>query len=94
MTLLGNVSRHQPLPTNADQPVASSAYITGAASVSERQCGVGAAPLGICRVRETSESAVCGHLRGEDTDLRSCSYLVTTRNRLVTSPRDIMTVDI
>jgi hypothetical protein len=28
MTLLGNVSRHQPLPTNADQPVASSAYIT------------------------------------------------------------------
>jgi hypothetical protein len=26
--LLGNVSRHQPLPTNADQPVASSAYIT------------------------------------------------------------------
>jgi hypothetical protein len=29
MTMLGNVSRHQPLPTNADQPVASSAYITG-----------------------------------------------------------------
>ncbi|KAJ7736171.1 hypothetical protein B0H14DRAFT_2639030 [Mycena olivaceomarginata] len=28
MALLGNVSRHQPLPTNADQPVASSAYIT------------------------------------------------------------------
>jgi hypothetical protein len=28
VTMLGNVSRHQPLPTNGDQPVASSAYIT------------------------------------------------------------------
>jgi hypothetical protein len=33
MTLLGNVSRHQPLPTNADQPVASSAYITVSAGL-------------------------------------------------------------
>jgi hypothetical protein len=27
MTMLGNISCHQPLPTNGDQPVASSAYI-------------------------------------------------------------------
>ncbi|KAF8157552.1 hypothetical protein K438DRAFT_1777198 [Mycena galopus ATCC 62051] len=51
VTVLGNGCRHQPVPNNADQPVPSSAYITGRCGVLVIYAAVETALAGIIRHR-------------------------------------------